>query len=77
MTNSPCFDTKTRTDCPRRYVGCKASCEQWHEWLAIHEQEKQEIDRKRHEGKEALDHAYRRVEVFTRYNKKGRKVGQV
>lgn len=77
MTNSPCFDTESRTDCPRRYVGCKASCEKWHEWLAVHAEEKQRIEAKRREGREALDHAYHRVEVFTRYNKKGKKVGQI
>jgi hypothetical protein len=43
MTNSPCFDTTTRTDCPRRCVGCKIDCPDWEEWLAIHEEEKAKI----------------------------------
>lgn len=41
-TIPPCFNEKTRTDCPRRYIGCKATCEEWHNWLIIHEREKQE-----------------------------------
>ena len=35
-TSPPCMDDVTMEDCPRRYVGCRAECEKWHEWLAIH-----------------------------------------
>ena len=28
-------------DCPRRYIGCRAKCEAWHEWLTIHAEETQ------------------------------------
>lgn len=28
-------------DCPDRYIGCKAECEKWHDWLSIHEAEKE------------------------------------
>ena len=48
MTPHPCFDEKTRTDCPRRYVGCKADCARWQEWLIVHAEEKAEIQRKKH-----------------------------
>ena len=37
-TKPPCHDGID--DCPRRYVGCHAECDRWHEWLAIHEAEK-------------------------------------
>lgn len=47
MTRPPCYDEATNTDCPRRYVGCKAGCEEWHRWLAIHEEEKDKIRRGR------------------------------
>ena len=30
-------------DCPRRYVGCRAECEDWHEWLAAHEAKRERI----------------------------------
>ena len=41
MTKPPCY--RDGADCPRRYVGCKAGCEEWHRWLAIHEREKNQI----------------------------------
>lgn len=28
-------------DCPRRYIGCRAECEEYHKWLAIHDEEKE------------------------------------
>ena len=45
MTRPPCYDEATKTDCPRRYVGCKAGCEAWHKWLAVHAEEQEEIRR--------------------------------
>ncbi len=39
MTRPPCYDHISNRDCPRRYVGCRAECEKWHEWLAIHAEE--------------------------------------
>lgn len=29
-------------DCPKRYVGCRAWCEPWHEYLAAHKKEMEE-----------------------------------
>ena len=26
-------------DCPKRYVGCKAECDDWQKWLAAHNAE--------------------------------------
>lgn len=40
-TPPPCY--KDKVDCPRRYVGCRAECEAWHEWLAAHEAERERI----------------------------------
>ena len=45
MTRPPCYDEATNTDCHRRYVGCKAGCEEWHRWLAIHAEEKERVRR--------------------------------
>ena len=39
MTMNPCYNNGK--DCPMRYVGCKATCEKWHEWLIIHAAEKE------------------------------------
>lgn len=44
MTKPPCM-LPDGTDCPRRYIGCKASCRDWHEWLIIHAEEKETIKR--------------------------------
>ena len=41
MTQSPCYDKRTRTDCPKRCVGCKSSCAAWAAWLIVHEQERE------------------------------------
>lgn len=56
MTRPPCFDEATRTDCPRRYVGCRADCPEWQEWERVHAEETEEIRIKRE--------AYDRVENF-------------
>lgn len=40
MTRPPCYNDGK--DCSRRYVGCRASCEAWHEWLIIHAEEKEQ-----------------------------------
>lgn len=26
-------------DCSERYVGCRAECDRYHEWMAVHERE--------------------------------------
>jgi hypothetical protein len=41
MTKPPCYDEATHNDCPDRCIGCKAECERWRKWLAIHEAEKE------------------------------------
>lgn len=41
MTPSPC------RNCPRRYIACHARCDEYGEWLAIHETEKAAIKRKK------------------------------
>ena len=41
MTKPPCYNGGD--DCPRRYVGCRAGCKEWHDWLALHAEEKERI----------------------------------
>lgn len=45
QNNSPCWNNGD--DCPRRYIGCRAECEAWHEWLAEHEAKKEKIRQNR------------------------------
>lgn len=40
---SPCYDTKTKTDCPRRCGGCQINCPEW----KAYEVERAELYRKR------------------------------
>ena len=56
MTRPPCFDEATRTDCPKRHVGCRADCPEWQAWEKVHAEETDEIRNKRE--------AYDRVENF-------------
>lgn len=51
MTKPPCM-LSDGTDCPRRYIGCKASCAKWHEWMILHAEEKEKI---RHNKKKYRD----------------------
>ena len=39
MTLPPC--KPDGIECPRRYIGCRAECEEYHKWLAIHDAEKE------------------------------------
>lgn len=56
MIRPPCFDEATRTDCPKRCVGCRADCPEWKAWEKVHAEETEEIRIKRE--------AYDRVENF-------------
>ena len=47
MTRPPC--KVDGIDCPRRYVGCKSNCSEWHNWLIIHTEEKTTIAKKKYE----------------------------
>jgi hypothetical protein len=37
MTIPPC--KPNGIECPRRYIGCRAECEEYHKWLAKHDEE--------------------------------------
>lgn len=41
-TKPPCYNQETKTDCPRRYIGCSAECEAWHEYLIAKAEEAEE-----------------------------------
>ena len=58
MTKSPCYNGGQ--DCPRRYVGCKAECEAWHEWLAVHEAEREKIRGNKRNEADVFLHGWRR-----------------
>lgn len=33
MSKNPCYDTETRTDCPKRHGGCQLDCSEWDEYV--------------------------------------------
>lgn len=70
MTKPPCGNGTE--DCPRRYVGCKSECEEWHEWLAIHEHELEQIRAQRHENQEYYEYSADVIKKYERH--KSRKV---
>jgi hypothetical protein len=71
MTQNPCY--KNGTDCHRRYVGCKAECEEWHEWLAIHERELEQIRSKRNENHEYYEYSGRLMDKQDRHKSRKRR----
>lgn len=63
------------TDCPRHYIGCKAECEAWHEWLAEHEKERDEQHKRKRQTIMFNDY---RADKIDRLGKRtnGKRVGQ-
>ena len=45
LTPPPCWNNGE--DCQKRYVGCRAECDAWHEYLAIHAEEKEAFLKKK------------------------------
>ena len=39
MMVNPCYDKKTKTDCPDRKPGCGANCEKWAEYVKLRDAE--------------------------------------
>lgn len=69
MTKSPCYDETTRTDCPKRHVGCRAECPEWQAWERVHAEETEEIRNKREaydSVENFLSNQNRRVQMATR-----------
>lgn len=59
-TKPPCYNERTRTDCPRRVVGCKGQCEAWKTYQAIHDAEREEIRRRKKTESDATEFAVNR-----------------
>jgi len=71
MTRPPC---KTDgIDCPRRYIGCRAECDEWHKWLAIHERELEQIRASKNEHHEYYEYSAKVIDKQDRYKSKKRR----
>jgi hypothetical protein len=71
MTRPPC--KPDGIDCPRRYVGCKAECEEWHEWLAAHERELAQIRAQKNEYHEYYEYSARLIDKQDRHKPRKRR----
>ena len=43
MTKPPCYNDGS--DCPQRHLGCREGCKEWKEWLAIHAEERETMQK--------------------------------
>ena len=69
MTLPPC--KVNGIECEKRYIGCRADCEAYHEWLAKHEAEKQnKYDYMHNEARSVI------IETCKWYKDRRRKRGQ-
>lgn len=70
MERPPCYNYETKTDCPKRAVGCHSKCYEW----AIYKKAKAVEDKKRRQQREAdrafFDH-YKAVEKRKERVRKG------
>lgn len=67
MAKAPCYNTETKTDCPRRCAGCAVDCPDWAKYVAERDAEYQK--RKDEMGLRAvINDSYSRRK--TRYFKK-------
>lgn len=48
MTGSPC------RGCEKRYIACHSTCEEYHNWLVIHAEEKDAVDHARHKDDDTI-----------------------
>lgn len=49
---NPCYDTETKTDCPKRCGGCQFNCSEWAEYV-----EKRDKEYEKQRAQNEIDHA--------------------
>ena len=64
---APCFDTSTRTDCPRRHAGCAATCP---DWAKYEKKRKERYEKRADESKQFTDYAEVRKKRMNLYLKR-------
>lgn len=67
MPKVPCYNAETKTDCPRREVGCHSHCEKWKEYEALRDEEYRQ--RKIKGEAEAIAHDSRERIITQKYKK--------
>lgn len=59
MFESPCYDRKTKTDCPDRCPGCSATCEEWKKYEKKRNKEYEQRHRQKEDLGLHIDHVMR------------------
>lgn len=69
----PCFDSVTKTDCPRRCVGCAETCPDWAEYIKKRDDVyEKRIVNSRH--KSMYGRSYKQAfDRYIKFRKRGRK----
>lgn len=65
----PCYDYKTKTDCPRRAAGCAETCEEWAKYEQLRNQKYQE----RSNEAKTIDRGYFRTRAYYEKLKRGKR----
>lgn len=55
----PCYDTETKTDCPKRHCGCQVDCPDWAEYVEARD----DMYKKREADRRAGEIAYSAVDI--------------
>lgn len=74
MTKPPC--KVDGVECDKRYVGCHADCEAYHEWLAVHERETEMREAYRNREADVCAFARDTTHRITKRINSRKKVGQ-
>ena len=61
MTKPPCYNGEV--DCEKRRLGCRAGCEKWEKWLAIHAEEKAAIEKAKRRTRDAAEHVTQTIAI--------------
>lgn len=64
---SPCYDEKTKTDCPRRHAGCAVDCPKWADYIKERDEMYERRGNQMNARSSADSVAYRRMALKMKY----------
>lgn len=65
---SPCFDVKTKTDCPNRRAGCAVSCKKWATYVRERDESYKQKQIDSEADKAVYDARYKRMIIAQKRN---------
>lgn len=66
MTLPPC--KRNGIECPHRYPDCRSRCEKYHNWLAIHTEEKARFEEKKQRENDVNEFRFGNQDRFHKYS---------